>query len=631
MIARVEALRRNANGRAKTTSERALGRRAAHGTGRPGERRVVTRAHDPKSDVDNAKKSVDMDAMWEKEAVRDVEATEIGAKRETAKDQLMNNEARNRALAGLLDQALLDRKQLERALTATIEATRAENVALRVEIERIKANAELLKSNDKERAKLYASVEKDLEKRVRLAIEKQLNDKAATFKAQAASAQQEAIGLAQSAEILMKQLGAKYDADMAETLKVLKWSYEEDLDAERAKFAEMEMRKNALEEQNRAQAEFVSSYNRVLDEKAKLERQLIDKEELLSTLSQSEERMKKKMQEAIARATASESKLVDVDKQIKSKVKLTLENAEMCVENAERIKNEAERAAAEQKKVAEQMLNAAMIRAEAAEAQLVRQKDLLDEFAALTAAKASASTKFIELSQHIAAQNAELQSLREAVGAAESSAISWQAKATSLEENSNRKLVKTTSSAKDAMDALKKETDLALATSNDNADILRKSLEAKNAEITALQAHIESIEVNAKREHERFDRERHAQELLLENWRHREKLREQLNKYDESDEQRESHMMYHDHPKGRLTTNFSGPKLRAFIADGWRLPKEVIPVFEQGIPVTTVLASKVIDPLDPVKERMNADKLGTVGLRSARLLDDVGRNVMNEK
>ena len=588
-------------------------------TARRRARYLVRRTSDSSPDVDS-RDEIDMDAIWEQEAVADVEATE-------EKPMELSQEARNRALAGLLDQALMDRKQVERAMLATIEATRSENTALRVEIERVKRDAEfeIAKTKEKERVELYATVEREIEQRVRRAVEEELHAKAAKFKSRANDAQEEATERATKAEKLMKKLESKYDADMAENLKVLKWSYEEDVDSERAKVAEMVTRTIALEEQNRMQAEILENYNRILSEKAALERQLAEKNELVDAFTQSEKKMKESMQQALSRAATAESKLVDVDKTIESKVKLTIENAEMCIENAERIKNEAERMAAEQKTVSDQLVAAAMIRAESAESQLVRQKDLLDEFAMLTAAKASASAKLVELRQHIDAQNSELESLRALASQAEAEAIQWKAKAESLEKHVDSKLKQTIESAKDITQGYKKQNDLAQVTANDNIEVLNKSLEASAAEIASLKAQMEAMELSHKRENERFEREYRAQELLIENWRHRVKLLEHEQEYYESDEDREAHALQH-HPRGRLTTNFSGPQLRAFIADGWRLPAQSIPVWEHGAFVAKVEPNNVNETHDPVKEQANADKLGSVGLRSARLLNDVDEN-----
>lgn len=583
------------------------------------ERFFVRRTSDSSSpDVDSKEDGLDMDEIWEQEAVADVEATE-------EKPKELSGDARNRALAGLLDQALMDRKQLERALTATIEATRAENMALRVEIERVKASAELAKTNEKERIEMYTTVEREIEKRVRRAVEEELHAKFAKFKRRAEAAQGEATERATKANDLMKKLESKYDADMAENLKILKWSYEEDVDSERAKVAEMETRKNTLEEQIRMQGEILENYNHVLSENAAQQRELAEKNELVSTFTQSEKQMKKRMQDALTRAAKAESKLIDVEKTIESKVKLTIENAEMCIENAERIKNEAERIAAEQKIVSDQLVAAAMVRAENAEAQLVRQKDLLDEFGMLTAAKASASAKLVEFQQQIDAQNSELESLRALASKAEAQAISWKAKAESLEEHSDIKLKQTIESAKDITQGYKKQNDLAQVTANDNIAVLNKSLEAAAAEIASLKAQIEAMGLAHERENDRFQREYHAQELLVENWRHRAKLLEQEKEYYESNEARDSHALHH-YPKGRLTTNFSGPVLRAFIANGWKLPEGSVPAMEHGAFVAQVQPNEVTESPDPLEEQANVEKLGTVGLRSARLLDDVDMN-----
>lgn len=583
------------------------------------ERFFVRRTSDSSSpDVDSKEDGLDMDEIWEQEAVADVEATE-------EKPKELSGDARNRALAGLLDQALMDRKQLERALTATIEATRAENMALRVEIERVKASAELAKTNEKERIEMYTTVEREIEKRVRRAVEEELHAKFAKFKSRAEAAQGEATERATKANDLMKKLESKYDADMAENLKILKWSYEEDVDSERAKVAEMETRKNTLEEQIRMQGEILENYNHVLSENAAQQRELAEKNELVSTFTQSEKQMKKRMQDALTRAAKAESKLIDVEKTIESKVKLTIENAEMCIENAERIKNEAERIAAEQKIVSDQLVAAAMVRAENAEAQLVRQKDLLDEFGMLTAAKASASAKLVEFQQQIDAQNSELESLRALASKAEAQAISWKAKAKSLEEHSDIKLKQTIESAKDITQGYKKQNDLAQVTANDNIAVLNKSLEAAAAEIASLKAQIEAMGLAHERENDRFQREYHAQELLVENWRHRAKLLEQEKEYYESNEARDSHALHH-YPKGRLTTNFSGPVLRAFIANGWKLPEGSVPAMEHGAFVAQVQPNEVTESPDPLEEQANVEKLGTVGLRSARLLDDVDMN-----
>ena len=87
-----------------------------------------------------------MDEAWEQSTMSEIDAMR---KLEVAKDESQTLERRNNALSVLLDQVMMDKKQLESALTATIDGVRDENVALRIEIERVKVKA--LESLDGER------------------------------------------------------------------------------------------------------------------------------------------------------------------------------------------------------------------------------------------------------------------------------------------------------------------------------------------------------------------------------------------------------------------------------------------------------------------------------------------------
>ena len=107
-----------------------------------------------------AKEAMDtaaMDEAWEQQTMN-----EIGEARkaEAVEDESAGLERRNKALSALLDQTMMDKNQLERVLSQTIEAVRAENVALRIEVERVKVKAE--ENLEDGRVEMYREVEKEI-------------------------------------------------------------------------------------------------------------------------------------------------------------------------------------------------------------------------------------------------------------------------------------------------------------------------------------------------------------------------------------------------------------------------------------------------------------------------------------
>jgi len=117
-----------------------------------------------------------MDEAWEQSTMSEIDAMR---KLEVASDESQTLERRNKALSVLLDQVMMDKKQLESALTATIDGVRDENVALRIEIERVKVKA--MESLEGARAQMYAQVEGEIERRVRKALERNSSRKSQDF------------------------------------------------------------------------------------------------------------------------------------------------------------------------------------------------------------------------------------------------------------------------------------------------------------------------------------------------------------------------------------------------------------------------------------------------------------------
>ena len=77
----------------------------------------------------------------------------------------------------------------------------------------------------------------------------------------------------------------------------------------------------------------------------------------------------------------------------------------MAVKNARIAQKAAEERVEEQKRTSEQLISAAVVRAETAESQLFRQNEILEEYATLTAAKTKATEIIVSLQEQVTAQN----------------------------------------------------------------------------------------------------------------------------------------------------------------------------------------------------------------------------------
>ncbi|MGB0331916.1 MAG: hypothetical protein ACPGPE_08870, partial [Planctomycetota bacterium] len=115
---------------------------------------------------------------------------------------------------------------------------------------------------------------------------------------------------------------------------------------------------------------------------------------------------------------------------IASRVSQTLQAAETCVTTAERVKMEVERNAEEAAKVAAQALQAAVARAEAAEENLRRSNETLDEVSAVAAAKEANDLKIEQQARELEKKSRMIAELMEETEYAKQTIAHWENKAT---------------------------------------------------------------------------------------------------------------------------------------------------------------------------------------------------------
>ena len=338
----------------------------------------------------------------------------------------------------LLDQGMMDKKQLESALTATIDGVRDENVALRIEIERVKVKA--MESLEGARAQMYAQVEGEIERRVRKALDAEQQQKITRFRQDADSAQKLATEQAEAAAKLMKKLEATVQAETKDQIAMWEASHESAMEAESAKITALTDNITALEEQNEALRTYMTQFETTRDEKNTLENTLTAKEQEIFALMATVEDMTIRATEAITRATLAESKITQTEQTISKRIENAKESSELAVKNARIAQKAAEERAEEQKRTSEQLISAAVVRAETAESQLFRQNEILEEYATLTAAKTKATEIIVSLQEQVTAQNEEIKQLRSIVSDNVKSASKSKAEAESSEHMAERKV-----------------------------------------------------------------------------------------------------------------------------------------------------------------------------------------------
>jgi len=548
-----------------------------------------------------------MDEAWEQQTVN-----EIGEARKAVavEDESAGLERRNKALSALLDQTMMDKKQLERALTQTIEAVRAENVALRIEIERVKVKAE--ENLESGRADMYREVEKEIESRVRKSIESETKKRIDKLRKEADKAQRFATQQANTAAKVIDQLKATVEAEAIKQNTLLTDAHEKMMKAQQQKIDALEMNVAALQEQNSSLLEYTASFDSMREERDKVANALTDKEQEIRMLTSSQDEMGARMTSAIARATLAESKIVQMDKTVNTRVKSVQDSAALAVDTAFKAQRAAEKRAEEQQKTSESLIAAAVVRAENAESQLYRQNEILQEFAAMTEAKTKATELIVQLQEQIASQTVEIESLRALASENAKRSIDYKSEVEALEKITKRKVKESISQAEDIQAAGEKKMQIVMSEMKDKFEELKTASTSKDMEIAALKSEIELLSAFDTRAQNRFAREISAQSELAKSWQKRAEFLTKLNEREGSDQP------LPEEGRGRLQKMFDGPELRKFIASGWTLPKGADKRWEQSLHEEDVDPQNMTIAFDPEVEKANRERLGTTGFSARR-------------
>ena len=543
-----------------------------------------------------------MDAAWELNSLGQLNSE----KKESTNEESKTLERRNKALAQLLDQSLLDRRQLERALNKTIDAVRDENVSLRIEIERVKMDAERM--SQKERAQMYAQVETEISARVRRGMEKQTEDAVKKLRSEAERAQKVATEQAESAAALISKLEKTVRTEALEQVQRLKSSFEQSKEADEAKITALKSHINSLEDQVKAYKEFTADYERVRDARDKFANSITDRDEKILALTSALDDANKRASEALTRATEAESKITKMSETVESRVKMITTNAETTVKTALAAQKVAEAKAEESKRMSEALISAAVVRAETAEAQLYRQSEILEEYATMTAAKTKAMEIIVQLKEKAAAQTQEIDELVKIVEISVREANAAKAELSSIKQMTERRVKESLTQAKEIQTSSESRSKLVLSETNSQLEDFDANMQAKELELEALRREVERLSQAAAQDCERLQREIRVQTELANTWRTRAEFMSK-GRLDETDIAALS-----NEERSRLKSNFSGKQLRAFMADDWTLPEEHASTWEHG-----GFTHKEATPkpekhsFDPQKEKANSRFLGTTG------------------
>ena len=601
---------RGDEGRARRGTRRAAPGRVVDGSEEARRGRFVASSSFEEAADTAAKEAMDtaaMDEAWEQQTMN-----EIGEARkaEAVEDESAGLERRNKALSALLDQTMMDKNQLERVLSQTIEAVRAENVALRIEVERVKVKAE--ENLEEGRVVMYREVEKEIESRVRKSIDTENKKRIAKLRKEADKAQQFATEQAKSAAEVIEHLKATVEAEVSKQDELVREAHEKMMNAQQQKMDALIANVTALQEQNRSLLEYTASFDSLREERDKVMNALTDKEQEITMLTSAQDEMGTRMTSAIARATLAESKITQMDKTVDSRVKSAQDSAALAVDTAFKAQRAAEKRAEEQEKTSESLIAAAVVRAENAEAQLYRQNEILQEFAAMTEAKTKATELIVQLQEQITSQTVEIESLRALVSENEKRAIDYKSEVEALEGITKRKVKESISQAEDIQTAGEKKMQILMSEMKDKFEELEAASVSKDLEITALKAEIENLSAFDAREHDRFAREIAAQSELAKSWQQRADF---LTKLDERMDEGET---LPEEGRGRLKYMFDGPELRSFIASGWTLPKGVGKRWEQSASEEDAEQQNTTIAFDPEVEKTNRERLGTTGFSARR-------------
>lgn len=573
-------------------------RRAKRG-GREGRGGRVTRAARDEQSASERATSADTDDQRAAEG-----AWQIGVGESNWSDAAL--ERRNKALAALLDQTMLDKKMLERALNKRIEDVSADLVNAKIEIEKAKMDA--ARQTERQRAVLYAEVERDLTARLRQGMEKELQANISKYRAEADRAQAQASERAKMISDLMSNLEKSVRTEAMDQIMLLRASFEKSTEADAAKIKALEETIAAMDAQAKALKDFAVDHESIREDRDRLSNLVTEKDQKILSLSKGLEDANKQAADALARLTSAESKIVQMDKIVESRVKLTTQNASIRVDAALVAKNAAEERAEEIKRMSDELITAAVMRAETAETQLFRQTEILEEFAAVTDAKIKATELLVQLQEETSAQKLEIEELRKLVEVNVADATTSKAEAMSVEAMKSRVVQETTEQVKEMQETHQKRMKIMQTEMEGESDEFEMTLEAKTKEIEALKQEIARLSHAARSDNERFERDIRVQTEVAATWRARAEF---MAKSIERDEDPRKLL---EERRSRLKTNFNGPLLRKFVAHGWNLPEEHQRTWENGSFAHDIDVEIDRDhKFDPHTEIANAKRLGTTG------------------
>ena len=555
------------------------------------------------------------DEMWEMSAVEDFGESD-GAR--GAVDAMYGGSEsalvrQNEALSALLDSLVKEKKQMEKSFEATLKALEDQNVSLR---DAIDAREDVMaKRVDGEVAKLYAKVEKDVEKRMRAALAREERLQSGKLRNELSQTQNSARTKIEQASVIVKDFEKNFAKEVKQSANALETSYVSALDGAEAKASAANDKSETLEKRIAMLHERVAAYDALSAANEKLKVDLIDKDEQISNLANRVDATEEEMIVAQRRANALKAKLKAVEESFQSKVQDRLRDAETKVQNAVMARKAAEARADEQERMSKQLISAAVIRAETAEAQLYRQNEILEEFAALNEAYTKSTRHIVELQESLSAQDAQLKANEKALENSNKSLIEWRAKAKTLEEMTDLKVQASKARADSKESEIESKLALMKETTTAELEHARNVALIREKEISELKANLKSLQLSSRYTEESLHRQLALRDSLVDN------LKQRVQTLEGDDDGRNALGELQSGKAGRLRANFTGPELRAFIAAGWKLDDERQSRWENGPLCEVVDEKEKTIKFDPAAELRFKDKLGTTGLRSARVVN----------
>ena len=206
----------------------------------------------------------------------------------------------------------------------------------------------------------------------------------------------------------------------------------------------------ATEQRLKNQTELLTRVDALTEETSAKAKRIAEQEEAIDALTREVESMREAASAAAADAARGMSMAEAAENKIADRVSQTLQAAETCVSTAERVKKEVERNALAAENVAAQQLEAATARANAAEENLRRSNERLDEVTAIAGRSEALSMKAETQAREIAQKAKLIQDLIEETTVAKDTITHWEDKATKALvalETKNRELSEATENA----------------------------------------------------------------------------------------------------------------------------------------------------------------------------------------